>query len=156
MRRDSYHQSDLVHKDGRSQTWWSNVLLSVAAGFFTLGVATAWNRSVLGGHSNPCLVLDEVQDVGQIGVRQKRTHLVIVENRSDYPATVLGSSDLCGSSVCICTSGLPSTIPAHGAESIHIEVESGSQPGSFSEQVSLYTDCPDQAIVRVQLIGDVR
>ncbi|QDT94492.1 DUF1573 domain-containing protein [Gimesia algae] len=83
--------------------------------------------------------------------RQKIT----VQNPTRQPLQLIGAMVPCTLCGCASTEGLPVTIPPGQSGSVTVLFKA-TAAGPFKTEIELYTDNPDQTIVRLQVRGTVK
>ena len=76
-------------------------------------------------------------------------------NHSDVRSVqLLGGQGSCNPTGCVNVNGVPLTIPPGRSGSFEVEYM-GVQPGRFTREIPIYTDCPGQGEIRLVLTAAV-
>jgi hypothetical protein len=125
----------------------------ILVSLIVLLIAAPWLSRRIGGLApGDVFATPQVTNVGADSRGELRTFSVKVENRTDQPMRVIGSSSNC---FCLGISGLRREIPPGGAGSVEVQVRFIGTPGRFTHQVFLYLDTGELRQIPFQVIGRV-
>lgn len=80
---------------------------------------------------------------------------ISLQNTTRQPLQLIGALVPCTLCGCASTEGLPVTIPPGQSESFFVLFKA-TTAGQFNTEIELYTDNPEQTIVRLQVRGTVK
>ena len=126
----------------------------------TLGVIVVYGcvrfgsvRSAVAYLRGQRLIVDsQSRSAGALAIGDRRFVQFKLGNHSVHPVTVLGSRSSC---TCLVAEDLPFAIPPSGTRQVRVRVHPVEGQGPFTQRVTLFTDCPGQAEVVLQISGSV-
>ena len=129
------------------------VALAAILGGVTVGVLVGWQGSL---RAALALIRGErvgvnpgYLDLGDGTPGETLEAVVEVANWTDHPVRLVGGTSDCS---CVATDGLPVTIPARGREEVRVAVTIPPRsPGRTTRAVQLWTDVPEQSVLRFTL-----
>ncbi len=96
-----------------------------------------------------------VNDLGPVKVQSTSMSRFEFRNESGHTIRIIGAADGCRAGLCVfMRTELPLEVPAGQATSLEFDCHLG-KPGLFMEHVSVYTDEPTQAVIKLTITGEV-
>jgi len=111
---------------------------------------------IFGRESEKLRPLKRIQSIGEIENWDEIVFDVALENRSNRPITILGSSWICREAGCIAYDGPPQSIPPSSQGAVRLRlIPRSTANGDFRLPVDFYTDCEGQPTLTVDITGHI-
>jgi hypothetical protein len=128
----------------------------IAGAFLYLGIFALSTREPSGGLSGRLTIDATRKSFGDLPLGVSNAMMFNLTNHTSGQMKILGATSSCYPIACLNAEGLPLVIPPWCNRQMRVMVRTRDREGRFLGSVTIFTDCPENPKMDIEVSGDVK